>query len=783
MTDLSDYHELIARKRVAFEPRGLKRVPALNSRLSPLQEHVTAFALETGCAAEFLDTGLGKTFSALEFGRVIVEHTNKPVLMLAPLAVAGQHQREAEKFGIDAVAVREPTQIADPRVYITNYDRLAKFDASLFSGVILDECFAKGTEVDTPYGKKHIEDIQKGDYILNCVGSDVVSDVHRREVPYGVLVTISGTSFIASPNHPIFTQRGWVGAQYLRPGDHALATGTAMRLVRENLFSEIPGAVRSEILRDILFSEMADDAERDSCSRSLTRIGGEAWGQKARVAGVRPTSGAGRIGENYATLSVNAPGGSRQNICDAPSNEARTVRAWGQWSRDDIAASVDDGCSWSRMDSGISVITGSEKARIPNLLQDRLRKPRIEDSDRGGWRLAFGVKGGPGYQEGRNDFFPRVEGIEILKPRDHRLEQCREADGKLYFYDLGATRHPSYSVNGVLVHNSSILKSFTGKTTNALIQSFAATPFRLACSATPAPNDHMELGQHSAFLGAMRSNEMLSRWFLADQTNMGRYRLKHAAVKPFWDWVASWARAVSKPSDLGFSDEGYVLPPLNLTRHIVEADRSIDSGAEKAGQGRLFRLPDMSATSIHKEKRLTIEARADKIAALVAAEPTEPWVVWCDTDYEADALMLRIPDAVEVRGSHTPLIKELRLEAFASGKTRVLISKPSICGYGLNWQHCARMAFVGLSFSYESFYQAVRRCWRFGQTRPVDVHVACADTEEAVWTVVSRKAGDHDAMKAEMSAAMKRASRVHGVFVDYQPETPANFPSFLKRSA
>ncbi|MDQ0314831.1 DEAD/DEAH box helicase [Amorphus orientalis] len=332
---------------------------------------------------------------------------------------------------------------------------------------------------------------------------------------------------------------------------------------------------------------------------------------------------------------------------------------------------------------------------------------------------------------------------------------------------------------GVILDESSILKSFTGKTTRRLIEAFNRTPYRLAASATPAPNDHTELGQHSEFLGVMRAPEMLSRFFIADQTNAGRYRLKRPAVRPYWNWVASWARCVSKPSDLGFSDDGYELPPLNLNRHIVAADRSIDAGAEKTGQGLLFRIPDVSATSIHREKRLTCSARAEMVAEIVSAEPGEPWVIWVETDYDADAVMAELPDAVEVRGSMPVERKEERLAAFTTGAARILVTKPSIAGYGLNWQHCACMAFMGLSFSYESFYQAVRRCWRFRQARAVDVHVVCADTEDAAWQVVSRKAGDHDSMKREMTAAMARTARASAILQSYRPEQEARLPAWL----
>ena len=467
---LQSYHDLIARKAVAFSPKGFDSWPDLHPDLFPHQRAVTEFALATGCSAMFLDTGLGKSFAALEWGRVVVEKTNKPVLMLAPLAVGPQHQREAERFGIDALYVRNADEVTGPRIYITNYERLDNFVVSKFGGIILDE--------------------------------------------------------------------------------------------------------------------------------------------------------------------------------------------------------------------------------------------------------------------------------------------------------------------------SSILKSFTGVTTRKLIEAFASTPYRLCCTATPAPNDHTELGTHSEFLGTMRRDEMLPRWFINDtMTASQHWRIKGHAVRDFWLWVASWARCVSLPSDLGFDDGGYVLPEIAVTEHLVEADRTIDTGEETKGkmigQQRLFRMPETSATSIHKEKRLTADDRADLVAECIDGDPCEPWIVWCDTDYEADAVRERVPDAEEVRGSMMLAKKEATLDAFSRGELRVLITKPSIAGYGLNWQHCARMAFAGLSFSYENYYQAVRRCWRFGQERPVEVHIAMADTEAAIKRVIDRKAGDHAAMKREMQIAMREAHQSHQRKTSYQPNKEAALPAWL----
>lgn len=469
MTDIDDYRKLIASKAKLFTPTGLKRVPALHSSMFPHQEACTDFALRAGCAGLFLATGLGKSLCSLEWARVIVRHTNKPVLMLAPLAVAKQHAREAEKFGIDAVAVREPSEIGGPRTYITNYERLHKFDLTLFDGIILDE--------------------------------------------------------------------------------------------------------------------------------------------------------------------------------------------------------------------------------------------------------------------------------------------------------------------------SGILKSYTGSTSRALRSSFAQTRFRLAASATPAPNDHMEIGQQCEFLGIMESPEMLSRWFIVDQSEMGRYRVKSAARRAFWDWVASWSRCIDLPSDIGYEDGGYLLPPLDMRQHVVTADTSIDAGAEGDGQQRLFRIPDTSATSIHKEKRLTVESRADRVTSIVSLQPDEPWVIWCDTDYEADALKARLPHFLEVRGSQSADEKEEKLVAFSEGNAPGIITKPKVAGWGLNWQHCARQAFIGLSFSYEAYHQAVRRCWRFGQTRTVEVHVVMAQTEMAMWAAINRKALAHDDMTTSMRAAMLRAHRKSTTLDSYRATANYNPPNWLRRSA
>ena len=327
----------------------------------------------------------------------------------------------------------------------------------------------------------------------------------------------------------------------------------------------------------------------------------------------------------------------------------------------------------------------------------------------------------------------------------------------------------------VSLDEASILKSFGGKTADALTSLFSSHRFRLAATATPAPNDHMELGQQAAFLGIMPANEMLMRWFINDTKEASQqWRLKGHATEDFWNWMASWSRMAQSPEDMGFDGSRYALPPLNIVRHKTTAD-------VKAKEGELFG-GDVSATTMHDVKRQTVNARAYVIAE--AADNTDPFIAWCDTNYEADALMALLPGAVEVRGSMRIEEKEDALDAFALGQARVIVTKPSVAGFGLNWQHAPNMGFCGRSFSYEDWYQAVRRSWRFGQTRSVTVHLAVAEGEDQIGRVIDRKAADHDKMRAAMATAMRRAvNRSAAKRISYDPTFTGRMPSWLKSSA
>lgn len=329
---------------------------------------------------------------------------------------------------------------------------------------------------------------------------------------------------------------------------------------------------------------------------------------------------------------------------------------------------------------------------------------------------------------------------------------------------------------GVVLGESSILKSMTGKTRTELIRRFGSHRYRLAETATPSPNDHMELGNHAEFLSVMQSVDMLNKYFYHDSGNTSQWLLMPHGEKHFWDWVASWGVCIGMPSDIGGSDDGYILPELKVIRHFVELDEV------ETPEGMLFAMAASSATSIFEEKRITARPRTSKAVDLVPG--TKPCVVWCDTNNESELLKESLPDAVEIRGSDKTEWKEEMLDAFSCGEFNTLISKPSICGHGLNWQHADTMIFSGLTYSFEQYYQAVRRLWRFGQTRPVSVHVILAETDTALDQTISRKESDFLAMRAGMAEAM-RSSTMAQFCGDkykskYQPENIMEIPTWLQ---
>lgn len=328
---------------------------------------------------------------------------------------------------------------------------------------------------------------------------------------------------------------------------------------------------------------------------------------------------------------------------------------------------------------------------------------------------------------------------------------------------------------GVALDESSIIKSHASKTLALLMDAFRITPYKLCCTATPSPNDWTELGTHAEFLGVRSRSEMLAEFFIHDGGDTSVWRLKGHARAVFWRWVSSWGAMIRSPADLGHDAIAYELPPLTIHQHTVEIEHNPLHG--------LFASEAQTLSERRQARRDSMVDRVKACADMVNADD-QPWIVWCDLNDEGDMLERAIPDSVQVAGTDDNNTKESRMVGFSTGQHRVIISKQKICGWGMNWQHCAHQAFVGVNDSYEGFYQAVRRSWRFGQKRPVSIHVFASNQDGAVVANIKRKQDAALEMSDAMSAETLDSVRefVFGARKDtnkYAPACRIVLPSFL----
>lgn len=326
----------------------------------------------------------------------------------------------------------------------------------------------------------------------------------------------------------------------------------------------------------------------------------------------------------------------------------------------------------------------------------------------------------------------------------------------------------------VVLDESSILKSFTSKTRDELIDMFIQTPYKLCCTATPSPNDQSEIGNHAEFLGIMSRTEMLATYFIHDGSDTSKWRLKGYGEKKFWEWVATWAVCVRNPSDLGYSADGYNLPELNLIEHIVKSPpKEYELVARRA-----------ETLSERREARKQSMDERVKVASDLCAGNDEIWLVWCDYNAESSALHQSIAESVEVVGSDDPEYKSETALSFADGNIHALVSKASIYGFGMNFQNCHNMIFCGISDSYEQFYQAIRRCWRFGQEHDVNVHIIISEAEMNVLDNIKRKQAQMDDMQNNMVAlmhdvTMSEIKHTTRITTEYKPKERMVLPEWI----
>jgi len=784
------YQEFLARKSQAGDMEGFEPL-WLPDWLFDFQRHLVEWAIYKGRAAIFADCGLGKTPLSLVWASNVVRRTNRPVLILTPLAVSQQFVREGEKFGIE-VGVSRDGKPAGP-ITALNYERLHKADEADYSGVVCDECFAVGTSVDVVEGRgicqKHIEKIQPGDIIWNAAGVDRVVATHSREVDRATRVVIDGSEIYCSASHPFFTSRGWIGSSSLRPGDAVLQTGEAVRMVRNGLYAEVPGVGPCEVLRTILLSEMADEYFGAQSEGAYARGRRETGESEEPLAKVGDAGGEQGNASDYATVPNERPEGQEETIRYPSSDWAQTEATRRQRSGAIGASAIIVGLAREGLGvRGLRVVRETT-ARVSDALQAGHRQPATQDRDRVRWSCAP-LAEAPRPKKGQEAVFSRVDSVEVLELGDTRLDQFRSADRKLRFYDIEAERHPSFSVSGVLVHNSSILKHWAGKTQKAVTRFMAKMQYRLLCTATPAPNDFVELGTSSEALGMLTHSAMLETFFrqVSDDEkkkkatkmdiihskrlswrviqSIGQWALKAHAFEPFWRWVSFWARACSKPSDLGpYDDSRFELPPLNRIDHMVVP--------KSPPPGYLFTIPAFGLNQERSERRRTIGQRAELVADLVQinGHGKQQAVVWCQLNDEADAIAGAIPDAIQVKGTQSIDAKEELIQAFLNGQARILVTKAKIAGLGLNMQNCAHV-ITFVDHSYEKFYQSIRRCWRFGQKRPVRLDVICTEGEINVKRNMDRKQKLAEQMFESIIAFMNDTQGVTAKVPTLETEVP-----------
>lgn len=328
---------------------------------------------------------------------------------------------------------------------------------------------------------------------------------------------------------------------------------------------------------------------------------------------------------------------------------------------------------------------------------------------------------------------------------------------------------------GVVLDESSILKSFTSKTTQDFTDKFSRTPYKLLCTATIAPNDYTEIGTSCEFLGIMSRTEMLATYFVHDGGDTSVWRLKKAGVSKFWEWFATWAIAFNNPNELGYSIDGYDLPPLNINQIVIPS---------KVGDYEFMVRAAETLQERREARKESLAARAEKTAALTH-DNDDQWLVWVDFNDESELLKKMMPDATEVKGADDPEYKAKASIDFANGDIRVLISKPSIFGFGSNFQGCHNEIFCGISDSYERFYQAVRRCWRFGQKSPVDVYIILSEKEINMLSNIQKKEKLMEQMQHKMTELMREVTlaeikHTSRITTDYKPEKEMTIPAFLK---
>lgn len=564
----------------------------LSPFLFDYQKFIVRLCLKKQRFAIFADIGLGKTNCFLEWAKHVSKAIYpKKTLIITQLHLINQTLEEQMRwYGYNNIldinkifggSINKFLNINNTKwegvpIGIVNLDKFREPYRlqDEVGAIVLDECFAPDTPVeifnpDQSVSSKNIEDVAVGDLILNAQGVDNVVKINKRQIDRAVQIRVWGRDFTCSTNHPFFTLHGWKCAEYLQPGDYILATKTAMRLVWDDFHAERCSYEKAKILRDILLSEMEDEPKSIQIQMPQSRSNNQTCDENKDVVSIRDGIRQKEYRKDSEFESNEQPFYKNESFCHLKSNETQTIYTRGEWEGFDSSSKEPSGDIGGRLGTRICDFFRKEKGGLSDTLQNGFSITDNENSDRSRWFFSS-LKEASGSQEGYETELFRVDSVKILEQGCHELDKYRDSNGIVYFYDITAKQHPSFSVNGMLVHNSSALKNETGKIRTNIINACKGIKYKLACTATPAPNDRQEYANHALFLDYIDNFKQFFTKFFFNTGEGNKFQLKPHSRRDFYLFLASWSIFLKNPVKYGFEDNLIgIIPPEVIWEEVL----------------------------------------------------------------------------------------------------------------------------------------------------------------------------------------------------------------------
>lgn len=774
-TYLEDFYQEKEQGLPLFPPPGLFDYQEVMVKVGFVKERYAFFA----------DAGLGKTLVFGELIRQIHTSTEGRIVVVVPLNILHQFEEMVLDFFADfpsfdhlhgsKMSLKEWCHYGDTRIAFVNHEAFIKEqELKDVIGFFLDECLVGDTQVDTEHGTKRIDQIQVGDYVFGAIGLQKVKAVKKRHKNLLALTSIADRYIISSINHPFFTRRGWVKAKDLKEGDYVIYTTDAMQMVQEatdgkaeemSLSQKKSTTKQQSLLQQELLSEMENETTRDSSQSPYERCTPENWEESECLALFRQSRSKEADRADSEFESNEQLGDQEKGVEETEKNSTQTTAARRKRQGDATPTANTIRKVGRRLDRRIYPKFRQEKTWLSYPLQDRYSKPEADDSDRSRRIQPRNPHSSEeGQEKGQEITGARVDSITIYKSHDPIFTRYRDETGRVTLYDIEVENHPSFSVNGLLVHNSSILKGGIGgegKIARNIIKASKGIRFKYAASATPAPNDRIEYAMTCLFLEYIRSEkEFYAQYFVNKD---GKYVLRRHAVEKFYRYLAHWSIFIRSPKAYGFNDNLAGLKPWKEIRIPVDmTPEQLDLISRYSGKDNQTILPGIATTPSTmtqrgkysqiskgfvyengKVKTYTKSLKPKAITDIVQKHHGEQVIIWGVFDEEGEILLRELDElnyrVVHITGKTKPIQRIEYIDKFRHGELDIIISKPRILGFGLNFQFCRIAIYSGLSDSFEQYYQSVKRIHRYGQEKQVLIYLPYTDYEEAILTNVLSK--------------------------------------------